>query len=168
MCGDWIEAGEKPPHAAGLPQFPIHQTASHGVIAFRQGREAIQQSSQVESSSAYNDRQAAPGGDFANRISGHASVLTCGVTVGRVEHVQQVVRYPAALRFRRFGGADVESAVELEGIAIDDFAGEFLANAQCESAFARPGWTGDDQEGVLGGGIHLLPSYPAGPSKPIY
>jgi hypothetical protein len=67
----------------------------------------------------------------------------------------------------------MEATIELEGIAIDDFARKFLTHAQCERTFARPGRAGDDEQGRVSVGIHGVylqhqPSYPAGPDKPIY
>jgi len=106
-----------------------------------------------------------------NLLDGLASdprVLTCGVTAGGVEHVQQMVTYPAALGHRSLGGADVEIPVELKGIAIDDLARKFLAYAQCERAFARARRTGNDNQGGFRSGSTCLSWYPAGPAKPIY
>jgi hypothetical protein len=39
-----------------------------------------------------------------------------------------------ALRFGNFGGADGESAIQLERIAVDDFAGELGGEAQGQRA----------------------------------
>ena len=85
-------------------------------------REAVQQGAQIKSGASHHHWQAAAPGDFCNGLAGDAGVLTCGVTVRGIQHVQQVMRYPPALRFGRLGGADVEAAIELEGIAIDDLA----------------------------------------------
>jgi hypothetical protein len=166
--GSRIEPGEEAAHAARLLPFAVHQAPAHAVIAFRQMGEAVQQGSKVESGSSDDHRQTAASGNFANRISGDPSVLTSRVTVRRVQHVQQMVTYSAALRRRSFGGADVEAAIKLEGIAIDDLARKFLANAQRKRTFSGTRRAGDDNERVLGGGIHLLPSYPVGPREPIY
>jgi len=122
MCGVWIEPGEKTAHTAGSPLFAIRQSLPHRLVAFRQMGEAIQQSPQIETRSANDHRKTAAYGNFFDNISGDTGVLTCGVTVRRVQHVQQVMGYTAALGLGRFGGADVKAPVELEGIAIDDFA----------------------------------------------
>jgi hypothetical protein len=39
------------------------------------------------------------------------------------------------------GGADIESAIKLERIAVDDFALKFRREAQRERAFSRSGGT---------------------------
>lgn len=118
----WIEPGEQPPHTAGLLFFPQHQPRAHRRVAFRQVGEAIQQSPQVKASAPDNYRQMMALRDFPKDSTRDAGVLTCGVTVRRVEHVQQMVRYSPAFGRRRFGRADMEPTVQLEGIAIDDLA----------------------------------------------
>jgi hypothetical protein len=66
-----------------------------------------------------------------------------------------MVRDAAAREFGRFGGSDMEAAVKLEGIAIDDLARKFFAKAQRESAFAGAGGSGDDNQGRLRWEIHF-------------
>ena len=102
--------------------FAQHQPRAHRGIAFRQVGEAIQQGSQVEAGPANNYRQMTVGRNLMEDGTRDAGVLTCGVTVRRVEHVQQMVRYSRGVRTGRFGRADMEPAIQLEGIAIDDLA----------------------------------------------
>ena len=54
-----------------------------------------------------------------------------------------MVGYAVASRRRRFGRADIETAVELEGIAIDDFTREGLGNLKCQLALSRSGRADD-------------------------
>ena len=165
-CG--IQPGEEAAHAAWAALLAIHQPGAGRGIAFGETRKAIEKSPEIESRTADNHRQAAAAGDFLHNIPSNPGVLACGVTVGWVEHVQQMVRDTAALRQRCFGGADVEAAIKLEGIAIDDLARKFFANPQRECAFAGSGWAGDHDQGGLRMGIHLLSSYPAGVADLIY
>ena len=54
-----------------------------------------------------------------------------------------MVGYAVAGRRRRFGRADIETAVELEGIAIDDFTGERCRKVQSQRALSGCGWADD-------------------------
>ena len=59
--------------------------------------------------------------------------------VARIEHVYHVMADTGALRLGNFGSADGESAIELERIAVDDFAIEAGGEAHRERAFSRSG-----------------------------
>ena len=69
----------------------------------------------------------------------------------RVEHVKQMVGYAAAGGGRRFGRADIEAAVQLEGVAIDDFTVEDFGDAQRQVALSRRGRAGDHNQGPVCG-----------------
>lgn len=168
LSGGRIETREKPSHAANPPLFANHQPFTHGPITFGQVRKPFKERAKIKAGSTDDHGKTIAGGDFMDGLPGDARVLTCGVTVRGVEHVQQAMGDSAAFGLRSLGGADVEPTVELEGIAIDDFAGKVLANAQRERALSSACGAGDDNEGGLCVGMHLLPSYPAGPPKPIY
>lgn len=66
-----------------------------------------------------------------------------------------MMRYAKAFRLGRFGRADVESTIELEGIAIDDLSRKFYTNLQGECAFSGACGSGNDNQGGLCEGIHL-------------
>jgi len=63
------------------------------------------------------------------------------------------MRNPAPLGFRQLGRADIEVAVDLERIAVYDFAAEFFTEAQGEIALTRSGRSDDGEEWT--GGIVL-------------
>ena len=48
----------------------------------------------------------------------------------------------------RFGGADVEAAIDLHGIDGNDFAADALGELQSDFGFADGGWAGDE-DGVF-------------------
>ena len=56
------------------------------------------------------------------------------------------MRDPVALFDRELGGSDVEVAINLEGIAVDDLATECLTNVEREIAFSRSGGSDDGDE----------------------
>jgi len=59
-----------------------------------------------------------------------------------------MVGYAAPERRGRFGRADVEAAVELEGITVDDLAQKLFGNAESEFGFAGAGGTDDGDQGL--------------------
>src|SRR5262249_16779564 len=126
--------------AAGLARL---QAYAKGFITARQFGQSIQESTQVESRAAHDHRQIAPRGYFRDNPTGQPSVFTSRVTLGRVQHVQQMVTNTYASSGRSFGGTDVEAAIKLERIAVDDLAREFGRKVQSQSAFARSGGSHD-------------------------
>ena len=69
--------------------------------------------------------------------------------MGRARRAYQVVRDAAAGLEGEFGRAEVEMAVDLQGIAIHDFPAEFRGNLQCQVAFTRTGRTEDGNQRKL-------------------
>lgn len=57
-----------------------------------------------------------------------------------------MMRYSALLGERWFGGADVETAVEIARVGIDDFGVEMEPEFDAERGFADGGRSGDDDE----------------------
>src|SRR6266567_2408232 len=55
-----------------------------------------------------------------------------------------------AFPFRQFGGADIEMAVDLQGITTDDFAMETLRNLKGQIALSGPGRAGDCNQRQIG------------------
>ena len=54
-----------------------------------------------------------------------------------VENVEQVMRNPATLGRRQFGGPDIHAAIELHRVDVDDFTAEFLGQCQREIGLSR-------------------------------
>ena len=63
-------------------------------------------------------------------------IFTSRVTFLRRQHVEQMMGDPAPLACRRFRGPDIEAPVQLEGVAIDNFAAELLGQAQRQRALS--------------------------------
>jgi hypothetical protein len=59
------------------------------------------------------------------------------------------VRNTAPVALRKFGRADVEEAVDLDRVAIDDLAREFRRNTQGEFGLSTPGGSGYGDQGIL-------------------
>jgi hypothetical protein len=70
-----------------------------------------------------------------------------------------MVRYATAGSGGRLGRADVEAAVKLEGIAIDDFTRKDFGDAQGQIGLSRCGRTDDHDQGPFWiMACHVLPS----------
>src|SRR5207247_11077355 len=86
----------------------------------RECREPFAQGLKVEHPATDREGDAAASGDFGDQSYGVAAELCGGVAPGRVDDVDEVVRYRSAFGDRRFRGADVHAAVDLRGIHADE------------------------------------------------
>ena len=57
----------------------------------------------------------------------------------RIENIDQVVRYATLLFLAQLGGSDIEVAIDLERVTIDDFALELPCQANPQFAFSGSG-----------------------------
>ena len=115
-------------------------------MARRRGEEAIEQRAQVEACSATDDGQAAALRDLADGLAGEAAVVSGGAgLVGRGD-VDEVVRDAGALGQGGLGCADLHAAIDGDGVAGDDFAGESLGEGEGKRGLAAGGGAGDDDE----------------------
>ncbi len=141
-----IEAPQQPVDQAGTPRFASGQPRAELFISPRPGREAFDERPKIETGSAGYHRKTAAFGDLAENRTGGARIIAGVENLIRVQRVDQEMRDAAPLRFRGLGRSNVETAVHLDGIAVDDFAGETGRDAERQSAFARPGGADDGHE----------------------
>ena len=118
------------------------------------GADACEERLQVEAAAADDDGEAAAGVDVGDGGAGAAGEFAGGVALGGVEDVEEVVGDALAVLFGGFGGAEVEAAVGLEGVGVDDLAAAGLGEGQGQAALAYGGgaYYGDDGGRVGGGG----------------
>src|SRR5687768_15276709 len=83
---------------------------------------------------------------LVDRGIGEALDLGDGDVFGRIEDIDQVVGNSAPFRERRFGHPDLEVAVEVAGVGVDDFAGEFEREIDRAGGFADAGWPEDGDQ----------------------
>jgi len=103
--------------------------------------ESAQERLEIKSRAAAEDWNFISRLDFFDRLLREADELR-GVEIFRqVADVNEVMRHAGALGGRRFGRADVESAINLHGIHRDDFAAEFFREAQGDFRFTDGGWS---------------------------
>jgi hypothetical protein len=72
------------------------------------------------------------------------------------EDIKEMMRDAGPLSGGSFRGADVEAAVDLKGIAIDDFAMTVAGEGESEVAFAGGCGSADDEKGMKSAGGHNL------------
>jgi len=146
-----LQTREQTVQRTGPTLFADLQTRPDGLVPRGQLVEAFEQGSEVESGASHDDWQTAAGRDFRNCLPGEPRIVACGVTVCRFQHVEKMVRCVSTSGDRRFGGANVEPAIQLQGVAIDDFAAESRGEFERQCGFTGPRWSGDGDES----GIHL-------------
>ena len=89
-------------------------------------------------------------GNFAHGGSCEAAVIASGERLVRVGNIDEVMRDAGALFVRGFGGAEIHTAVDGDGIATDDLAVEAFGEGEREGGFAAAGGSeNEDGEGVL-------------------
>ena len=99
-----------------------------------------------EPGSTHEDRHPAPvtdGGDPAVGLPGERAGRVAPIGI---HQVQAVVRNPAALDHRKFGGPDVHAAVHLSGIHRHDFPVQPACHRHCQFALPRSGGTYDGKD----------------------
>jgi hypothetical protein len=62
-----------------------------------------------------------------------------GISFGRCDEIDQVMRNACACRHIGFRGADIHAAIHLRGIDADDFHWKALGECQRQRAFSRRG-----------------------------
>jgi hypothetical protein len=112
----------------------------------------VESGTEIQSRAADDDRDAASAGDLRNRSACHACVVGGSSYLGWIEHIDQVMRDALARSLRCLCRADIESAVELNRIAADDLAVEFLREGEPQRTFPRGGRPEDDEQRVIAGG----------------
>ena len=101
---------------------------------------------QVEPTAADQDRRPPAGGDLSEGDARAAGELAGRVALGGIENVDEVVRHPGALGERRLGGADVEPAVDLQRVGVDDLSAQSLGESERQRALSRCGRTDDGDD----------------------
>ncbi len=122
-----IEAPQQPVQRPRPSALPAREAIAQSLVPRGRGKQAVEQSAQVESCSANHYGKPRDSRQQRARAGGE---LAGGENLVGIDDVQHVMRNPAPLGFRQLGRADVEVAVDLERIAVHDFAAEFFAKAQ--------------------------------------
>src|SRR6185436_4099723 len=111
--------------------FASAQSLSQEIIARRQRRQALEQCPEIKTSATHHYRQTSARRYPGDHLTRRAGIIAGGETCLGVQDVQKMMRHATAFSGGCLGRADIEAAVELEGVAIDDFTRENFGGAQC-------------------------------------
>ncbi len=149
-CG-WVEAGEQAVEvggAAGCGEF-AKAFALAGFLR-RCGKEAVDESAEVEAGASGDDGQVAAFGDAGEGFAGLTAVVACGAGFVGPGDVDHVVLDEGALFAGGLCGADLHLAVDGDGVAADDLAVELFGEAESEGGLAAGGGADEDDERFAG------------------
>ena len=113
-------------------------------IGGRRFAESFKKGFEVKSGAAAKNRHAPARLDFRHGAMREPGELRGVERFGQIADVNEVMRHAGAVGGRRFGRADVESAIDLHGIGGNDFAAELFREAQGDFRFADGGRAGDE------------------------
>lgn len=145
--GGWgLQSGQEAMQAPWTKNLASFEPGPQRLVARREGREAVEQCPQVEPSSAHHDRQFSTASNLRDRGPGEARIITGGVNLFRLQDVEQMMRDAVAFGGRGFGRADVETAVELERVAVHQLARVELGQVNGEIGLTGSRGASDDQK----------------------
>ena len=99
------------------------QTAAEIGVDGGRGKEAVEQRAEIEAGAAGDDGEAADGqGDAGEGFAGETAPIAGGKGLIGVDDVEPVMRDEGALVGGGLGGANLEVAVDGDGVAADDLA----------------------------------------------
>ena len=106
----------------------------------------MQEGTQVESRSAGDNRQVAAVRNFLQNRPRKANIFSRSANVNGIERIEKMVGYAPAFRRGHLCCPDIEHAVQLQRIAVNDFAAETFGDGQRKFALARTGRAEDNRE----------------------
>lgn|GEM_PF-74765 len=106
-------------------------------------KEPLKERFQIKARTADDDRKMMTRSDFMEDRPGDTRVFSGSKNLIGVSHVKQIVRHRLSFRQSRFSRANVHSAIDLQRVAVDDFALKFLRQVESEGGFTARG--GADQ-----------------------
>ena len=136
--GDRIDRGQplvEP--AAAVAAGVVGQPAAQLPIGRRPLKDSPQQPLQIERRSADEEHLPSAAGDFRRDLARRLDVLGQAEFLAGVEHVDQVMRYLAAIVGRRFGRADVHPPIEGDRVERDDFGPDPTRQFHADRRLAR-------------------------------
>ena len=123
------------------------QSRTQAVIALRSGREPFQQSTQVKTRAAdkYRKRAALP--DLLEHRPGEARVSPRRQLFCWRDYIYKMMRNPAPFALGKLGRANIESAMNLHRVEVDDFAAQLAGQRQRKVTLATTGLAEYRKEG---------------------
>jgi len=145
-----VESAQQAVQRSRPARFAGGESVAQSLIARGPFEKSIEQGPQVKTGTAGNDREPSSGRYVSDSESGKAGVLAGGKDFVGVNDIEKVVRNAAAFRGRKFSRSDIEVAIDLQRVAINNFAAEGVSYFERECAFSRSCWPGDRNQRRLG------------------
>lgn len=118
--------------------------------ALRQVGETFEKSAEIETGADSEDGETIAGAKIGEHCEGAFAVITSSGGFAGFDDVEEVMGDGGAFACRGLGGADVETAIELGGIASQNFTAEFFGEVESESGLAGSGGADDGEESWIG------------------
>jgi len=140
LGGGGVEVPQKPVDRARAAMLSGSQAIAQGLVARGSRKKTVHKGTEIKTGSTGQDRDMPAMGDFGKHATGQAGVFAGAEYLVGIENIDQVMGNATAVLGWELGGADIEIAVNLQGIAVYDFTGEFFREGQGQLALTRPGW----------------------------
>ena len=134
-----IESGKQAVKRAGAAAFPGGEPVAQRLVARGAFEQAVQEGAQVEAGASGHNGEAFTVRRCRPEPAGQAGIFAGGEKLVGIQDIQKMVGNPPTLGGRQLGGSDIEVAVDLQGIAIDDLAAESGGEGQGQIALAGTG-----------------------------
>ncbi len=99
----------------------------------------MQERSEIEPSAARDYRQAPAPGDFAQNGPGQTNIFSRAANLFGIQCIEKVMGYAPPFALRQFRRADIEHAVQLQGIAVHNLPAKPFGDGERQVALARSG-----------------------------
>ncbi len=113
------------------------QAAPQCIVSPRPLEQALQQGTKVEARTARQDWQLLTVANLSERLAAKTSVIAGREDVPGFRDVDQVMRNPAALPREEFCRSNIESAINLHGVEVDEFTAETVSDVERQGTLAR-------------------------------
>lgn len=134
-----IESAEQAMEQAGALGLARGQSLAQFFVAAGAREQAVHQGTEVKARTTHHQGQVVSVHDLPQHQTGPAGVLAgCERLVGICD-INQMMRDAPAVGWREFGRPDVEPAIDLERVAVDDLAIELLGQMEAKLALAGAG-----------------------------
>ena len=130
---------------AALP-CTLAQTGAQFLGTLRAGKEAFQQSTQVEAGTSDEDWQVLACLDLGQDLAGLAGIFPRSHLLGWIDAVKQMMRNLGAFGRARLGGSNIQPGIHGDRIAVDDLSRQFFGEGDGERGLTACGGAQDDQQ----------------------
>ena len=135
---------------ARAPGLPCRQPVAQRLIPDRSLKKSFEQRTQVEAGASRQNGKPAARRNFRDGRARQARVFAGSAELVGIENIDQVMGNTAALGQRQFRRANIEVAIYLQRVAVDNFSVELFRDEKCQIALSRSGRAGDCNQWPVG------------------